>query len=109
MRFKVLLAATCFAVLSGSAARAEGSFSGVSNLAVDTLEQIAGGDLGSWVEFSTLFEDLGSKQTKSPACPTCGIPTVTPLPAALPLYGAGLGLMGLLSWRRKRKAAAKSP
>jgi hypothetical protein len=31
----------------------------------------------------------------------------TPLPAALPLYGAGLGLMGLLGWRRRRKAAAK--
>jgi hypothetical protein len=26
-----------------------------------------------------------------------------PLPAALPLFGTGLGMMGLLSWRRKRK------
>ena len=30
----------------------------------------------------------------------------TPLPAALPLFAGGLGLMGLLGWRRKRKAAA---
>ena len=30
---------------------------------------------------------------------------VTPLPAALPLFGTGLGMMGLLGWRRKRKAA----
>ena len=30
----------------------------------------------------------------------------TPLPAALPLFAAGLGAMGLLGWRRKRKAAA---
>lgn len=29
-----------------------------------------------------------------------------PLPAALPLFGTGLGLMGLLGWRRKRKASA---
>jgi hypothetical protein len=29
--------------------------------------------------------------------------TATPLPAALPLLGTGLGLMGLLGWRRKRK------
>jgi hypothetical protein len=28
----------------------------------------------------------------------------TPLPAALPLFAAGLGALGLLGWRRKRKA-----
>ncbi len=31
---------------------------------------------------------------------------VIPLPAALPLYGTGLAVMGFLGWRRKRKAAA---
>jgi hypothetical protein len=30
----------------------------------------------------------------------------TPLPAALPLFATGLGGLGLLSWRRKRKAQA---
>ncbi len=30
----------------------------------------------------------------------------TPLPAALPLFATGLGAMGLLGWRRKRRAAA---
>jgi hypothetical protein len=30
----------------------------------------------------------------------------TPLPAALPLFASGLGGLGLLGWRRKRKAAA---
>jgi hypothetical protein len=29
--------------------------------------------------------------------------TATPLPAALPLFASGLGAMGLLGWRRKRK------
>jgi hypothetical protein len=29
-----------------------------------------------------------------------------PLPATLPLFAAGLGALGLLGWRRKRKAAA---
>jgi hypothetical protein len=30
----------------------------------------------------------------------------TPLPAALPLFATGLGALGLLGWRRKRKAVA---
>ncbi len=34
------------------------------------------------------------------------IVTPTPLPAALPLFATGLGALGLLGWRRKRKAAA---
>ena len=37
-----------------------------------------------------------------------GSPTTsaTPLPAALPLFASGLGALGLLGWRRKRKNAA---
>jgi hypothetical protein len=30
-------------------------------------------------------------------------PTVTPLPAALPLFATGLGALGLLGWRTKKK------
>jgi hypothetical protein len=33
---------------------------------------------------------------------------VTPLPGALPLFATGLGALGLLGWRRKRKALASS-
>ena len=35
-----------------------------------------------------------------------GTITATPLPAALPLFATGLGGLGLLGWRRKRKAQA---
>jgi hypothetical protein len=34
-----------------------------------------------------------------------GSPSATPLPAALPLFAGGLSVIGLLGWRRKRKAA----
>jgi hypothetical protein len=34
------------------------------------------------------------------------IEAATPLPAALPLFATGLGAMGLLGWRRKRKNTA---
>jgi hypothetical protein len=42
--------------------------------------------------------------------PTVGLvtefdPSVTPIPSALPLFAGGLGMIGLLSRRRKRKAA----
>jgi hypothetical protein len=33
-----------------------------------------------------------------------GIVNPVPLPAALPLYGTGLGVLAFLAWRRKRKA-----
>ena len=33
-------------------------------------------------------------------------PATTPLPSAFPLFATGLGAMGLLGWRRKRKAQA---
>jgi hypothetical protein len=32
--------------------------------------------------------------------------SAAPLPAALPLFATGLGALGLLGWRRKRKATA---
>jgi len=37
---------------------------------------------------------------------TVAAPPTVPLPAALPLFASGGGLIGLLAWRKKRKAAA---
>ncbi len=45
-----------------------------------------------------IIPEVGNAQIASVA--------TTPLPAALPLFATGLGLMGLLGWRRKRKASA---
>jgi hypothetical protein len=38
--------------------------------------------------------------------PGVWIAEATPLPATLPLFATGLGALGLLGWRRKRKAQA---
>ena len=35
-----------------------------------------------------------------------GTTAVVPLPAALPLFGTGLGILGFLGWRRRRKTQA---
>ena len=35
-----------------------------------------------------------------------GTAALTPLPGALPLFASGLGALGLLGWRKKRKQAA---
>ncbi|MEP5699226.1 MAG: VPLPA-CTERM sorting domain-containing protein [Sneathiella sp.] len=37
---------------------------------------------------------------------TVGTISAVPLPAALPLYGAGMAIIGFVGWRRKRKLAA---
>ncbi len=39
---------------------------------------------------------------------SAGIDSQTPLPAALPMFATGLGALGLLGWRRKRKVAARA-
>ena len=35
-----------------------------------------------------------------------GAPLVVPLPAALPLFGSAVLVMGFMGWRKRRKAAA---
>ena len=44
--------------------------------------------------------------TISATCSPTEVCAVTPLPTALPLFATGLGALGLLGWRRKRKAQA---
>jgi hypothetical protein len=50
------------------------------------------------ISISTSFENGGSVDNI--------VVNSVPLPAALPLFAGGLGVLGLLGWRGKRKAAA---
>ncbi|MBL4906374.1 MAG: VPLPA-CTERM sorting domain-containing protein [Sneathiella sp.] len=54
-----------------------------------------------WTEWN---DSLNSTFTLGEGDVGGGGPGVIPLPAALPLYGAGLAVLGLLGWRRKCKS-----
>ena len=71
-----------------------------------------------WATFSTSFTPTSDDVTlflvgagfggtfiDAVSVTTPSVPDV-PLPAALPLFATGLGALGLLGWRRKRKAGA---
>ena len=51
------------------------------------------------------FKGTGGSFTMDKLSTVSAIST-TPVPAALPLFASGLGVLGLLGWRRKKKAAA---
>ena len=58
--------------------------------------------------FNGANSGLLQNPTTTPPLNTRGTVTftldTTPLPAALPLFATGLGALGVLGWRRKRKA-----
>jgi hypothetical protein len=71
-----------------------------SSLGMGTLVDNHFATVGGWA----LNCDNCTISTGSPI-PTA-IFSETPLPAALPLFATGIGAMGLIGWRRKRKARA---
>ena len=56
--------------------------------------------------FALGYNDTGSSDSDYDDLMFVGHISAVPLPAALPLFATGLGALGLLGWRRKRKAAA---
>ena len=75
---------------------ASAGFTATYNPLTDTLmldQAIPGTDLMWFADTDTGLNLLGDNPP-------------TPLPAALPLFATGLGALGLLSWRRRRKGAA---
>jgi hypothetical protein len=61
---------------------------------------------GAGLTADTIISGVDFSFGNSPSTNVPGVPpvTTTPLPTALPLFGTGLGALGLLGWRRKRKA-----
>ena len=85
------------------------TYSGVA-AAVTTLAQqyvanvVAGGQWDCPTCTVTLLSLEGDQNLGYGFQPPGNVPGPTPLPAALPLFASSLGALGLLGWRRKRKA-----
>jgi hypothetical protein len=71
-------------------------------LSVSLIDFVIGGDCTTCTENQTLW----AFTTFAPAAELRLEVALVPLPAALPLYGTGLGLMGLVGWWRRRRPAA---
>ena len=65
--------------------------------AVDLFNGINGSTIAGDSRITLLSIPIGDNYSGS-------LDLATPLPAALPLFATGLGGLGLLGWRRKRKA-----
>ena len=50
------------------------------------------------------YDDMVVRITATNCIDCAAPPSSVPVPATLPLFASGLGALGLLSWRRKRKA-----
>jgi hypothetical protein len=57
-------------------------------------------------DYAVTVSGILADGTNTGGSPSDWVVTTTPLPAALPLFAGGLGAMGLLGWRRKRKNGA---
>jgi hypothetical protein len=66
---------------------------------------IDGGD--AWACNTECDEEMYAGESYTPGVWSNAAVATTPLPATIPLFATGLGAMGLLSWRRMRKNAAR--
>jgi len=81
------------------------TFVTASNIGLDLLPSLTGGPVGAGTYLfgvRTGQETISSYQFNF----TVDSISVVPLPAALPLFGTGVALIGLIGWRRSRAAFA---
>jgi hypothetical protein len=77
----------------------------MSAVGLETLYQIVGTNENN-LEYNILNQTAWNGYVDPSQCGPLGCgPSATPLPAAFPLFALGLGALGLLGWRGKRKTA----
>jgi hypothetical protein len=70
-----------------------------------TLNVYGQGSVGTWSFMDNSPTGLGPTSARMYAFPVLLDVSAVPLPAALPLFASGAGLLGFLGWRRKRRVA----
>jgi len=83
---------------------AGGSVAANDNCAFSVVVQ--GNMLGSFTDTTGVVSSVNENASGNQATASIDVVTslATPLPAALPLFATGIGGLGLLGWRRRRKA-----
>jgi len=98
---------TLFGVSSGSGTA---SGHGTATVTLDLIFKggtgLFAGDTGEVTLTETITSTSPTTETISDGSYAGTLITTTPLPAALPLFAAGLGAIGLFGWRRKRQVAS---
>ncbi len=95
----------------------EGDTTGLATPTTMTLASLSSSQYSAgvfWGSFAVDFVRIGFGQEGPDGIPgnyfvddlTINTASATPLPAALPLFASGIGAMGFIGWRRKRKASA---
>ena len=70
-----------------------------------SLEYLTG-SYNVYVTLESASDPFGGFELSSNLIVDLPLPSATPLPAALPLFAGGLGLIGFLSLRRKQNGSA---
>ena len=77
-----------------------------STIVMLTALTVGAEDISGTVGANWYYNGTGSNVGNDELSVAYNGPVVTPLPAALPLFASGLGAMGFIGWRRKRKVIA---
>lgn len=95
-----LVSQVSFTSLFGGLAASVGTVGPVGNTGHFFIDQI----VGSFDLYSVIISGFITNQFFPESATTSfTVGTATPLPAALPLFASGLGALGLVGWRRKKR------
>jgi hypothetical protein len=70
------------------------------------FDYVPGPEFGSFPLSLTVTDEAGNTSSRFEGYTILDAPALVPLPAALPLFGGALAMLGIVGWRKKRKPSA---